>query len=39
VAHCSHTHLKIRSPIFFQLVSEQVHSVKDLFPECDPHLL
>jgi hypothetical protein len=21
------------------LVSEQVHSVKDLFPECDPYLL
>jgi hypothetical protein len=23
----------------FQFVSKQVHSVKDLFPECDPHLL
>jgi hypothetical protein len=35
-----HTHLyKLEVSLFFQLVSEQVHSVKDLFPECDPYLL
>jgi len=31
--------VKFRSPFIFQLVSEQVYSVYDLFPECDPHFL
>jgi len=38
--HTVHTHLlKLEVYLIFQLVSEQVHSVKDLFPKCDPHLL
>jgi len=36
---CSHTcYLLLEVNFNFQLVSEQVHSVYDLFPECNPHL-
>jgi hypothetical protein len=34
----THTCFILEVNFIFQLVSELVHSVKDLFLECDPHL-